>query len=249
MNLRLALIFIQLILQVVSCEGSTVFLLLEKTEMALSKNARNPVSIIERKDDSFKKIESFDLLQSHIVNHWRGDLKVFETIAPNYTRKTIYCKAAQTLSRKEYTEFLLALAELNQEGKLNKQNLNWALRPFTRHLRGYWTEKAPDEMQIRLIERCKVIFADDPILTAFFDNVLSGKVLSDAKEFERRYYGPSKEERENRKVHNPGTSNRTTEEWSSQTDRLFSRGWILAAFFLLTLALVLWQFLRGQVKK
>jgi hypothetical protein len=141
------------------------------------------------RDSSLRKIDSFSNLQARFKRDWREDLQNIETIAPTDTEKTIYFKAAQVVSRKEYSEFLLAAADLAVEGEISQRQLEWALRPSTEHLRGFWSEEMPDPVQLDIISRCRIVFADKPDILKFFDGVVSGEVLAEAKKFRERYYG------------------------------------------------------------
>lgn len=163
--------------------------LLKRTEDALSERSRNPVAIVEKRDDTLVKIEGFDLLQSHFRENWRHDLNSLDTVAPTDTAKAIFFKAAQILPAKEYSDFLLVSSDLAVRGKLSKQQFGWAVTPSTKHLRGMW-QAAPSQTLRDVAEQARIVFAGEPQM-AFFDGVLSGKAVADAKQFREHYYGPS----------------------------------------------------------
>jgi hypothetical protein len=133
------------------------------------------VDVVETRG-GLEKYEEFRAIQKHINIHKEKCLSCFGGTVQDPVDMALFFKAAEVLSREEYIKFVTAAADLVESGAISKQQYNWALRPFSKHLRDMWAEDPISKPLQQLALRARAVMADDASFCAFVDKVLSRKL-------------------------------------------------------------------------
>lgn len=137
-----------------------------------------------------KKMPGYLDLQNEIVALGPNVMDELESVAPSSMAKAIFMVTLQALPPESYLKVLDKSVELAEKGKLEKPLLYWALFPQQKNVRGILSENYKQPEVIRIVNRSKVLFANDKIRVGFFDAILSGEVKkNDDKLFDDGAFG------------------------------------------------------------
>jgi hypothetical protein len=162
-------------------------LLLSKIDSNLKAHGLdNPDGVIEGGSHPLQKLQEFTELQSQMNSSWSQAMNVFQNVAPSDTSKAVFLLAAESsLSSENYLQFLNQTVELVQNKIIDKQFLHWAIFPADKNVRGVLVYNYTKPIVKDILQKVKVLYADDPNMLNYCNAVLSG----DAKKTSEDYYG------------------------------------------------------------
>ncbi len=162
-------------------ENAQVQELLTSLENAMPAPSRDPISIVE--NNNWTQHPDFKKLQALIASDWENHAAQISRIAPGYNAKTIYYKAAQVLDRDTYLKFILATCDRMAANELHPMQFKWVVFPQSKNLREIWHEDPPSAELKKVATRVREVTANEPSMVSFMNDVISGKVAANNRDF------------------------------------------------------------------
>lgn len=162
-------------------DTSRVTALLEALEKTVPAAYRDPGALVEK--SNWSKEPDFRELQSLIARDWASHAPAISTVAPSNNAKTIYYKAAQVLDRSTYLKLIMATSDRMAAGELHPMQFKWVVYPQSKHLREIWHEDPPSIELKKVAARVREVMAGDPSTVRFMNEVISGQVAANHRDF------------------------------------------------------------------
>ncbi len=162
-------------------EASQINGLLMQVEKSIPENYRYPDSIIE--GGKWRKSSEFSQLKTLVQESWAELLSDLATVAPSETDKTILFVAFQSLPSGSYLRFLDKATVLAQTNVISRQLLKWALFPGDKNVRGVIDYNYESPVVQSILQKAKVLYADDPSMVQYCDAALSGQAKKSAETY------------------------------------------------------------------
>jgi hypothetical protein len=178
---------------------SQINYLLMQVESKIPENYRYPEAIVE--GGNWKRSAEFAQLQSAVQANWSTLASNLKAVAPSETDQTILFAAFQSIPADKYLQFLDKAVALAQSNVISKRLLKWALLPADKNVRGVLDYNYQKPVVKDILQRVKVLYADDPNMIGFCNDVLSGQ----SKKDDEAYFNDNPADpRPNPAVENPG---------------------------------------------
>jgi len=143
-----------------------------------------PVAVIEGGSDWLKKFPEFVQLQAQANSTWSQTTSNFQNVAPTDTTKAIVLEAFESsLNTDNYLQFLDQAAGLAQQGQINKTLLMWSLTPSDKNVRGILEYNFDKPIVKDILQKAKVVYANDPNMLKYCDDILSGAAKKGAETY------------------------------------------------------------------
>ena len=155
--------------------------LLTQVESKIPESYRFPEAVME--GGNWKKAPEFTQLKSAVQANWRTLLGNLKSVAPSETDQVILFAAFQSMPSESYLQFLDKAASLAQTNVINKRLFKWALFPADKNVRGVLDYNYEKPVAKDILQRVKVLYADDPSMVKYCDAALSGEAKKGAEAY------------------------------------------------------------------
>jgi len=142
-----------------------------------------PSTAIESGRTGLEKLPEFVELEQITRTAWPQLIANIQTVAPSRMSKTVLFLAFQSLPTDDYLQFLDQAVGLAENKIIDKQLLDWALLPWNKNVRGVLAYNYEKPVVKDILQRVKVLYADDPNMVGLYSGVLSGTAKKEMEEY------------------------------------------------------------------
>lgn len=157
---------------------------------ALSVGARDAEGVVEVFQDIYRKVECV-ALQDKMVESWLFVLHHLNELTATESGKAMVMISTGKMTVPSYLEFLNNVAELVDNGTLDRKFFMWAQFPPEGGLCNVLIKHHAESKAQTVILRAKKIFQDDPGKVASYDAMLTGESKKELESYEARLAPPS----------------------------------------------------------
>ena len=155
---------------------------------ARAKHIIRASSFIENIHHAYYRDE-FQTLQNAMKTDWPVAVSNLDVIAKDDLTKTIVISSSDHIPEEDFAVFLGEIANLVEQGKLDREIYSWCESPPDGPLRGFLLRNYNNPEVQEVIQRSRKIFKDDPTFVSYYDDILSGDALRRYKRFEAEMKG------------------------------------------------------------
>lgn len=155
---------------------------------ARAKHITRASSFIENMHHAYYRDE-FLALQNAMKTDWPVAVSNLDVIAKDDLTKTIVISSSDHIPEEDFAVFLGEIANLVEQGKLDREIYSWCESPPDGPLRGFLLRNYNNPEVQEVIQRSRKIFKDDPTFVSYYDDILSGDALRRYKRFEAEMKG------------------------------------------------------------
>ena len=155
---------------------------------ARAKHITRASSFIENMHHAYYRDE-FLALQNAMKTDWPVAVSNLDVIAKDDLTKTIVISSSDHIPEEDFAVFLGEIANLVEQGKLDREIYSWCESPPDGPLRGFLLRNYNNPEVQEVIQRSRKIFKDDPTFVSYYDDILSGDALRRYKRLEAEMKG------------------------------------------------------------
>lgn len=123
----------------------------------------------------WKRSPEFKRLEEFISKNWEAVLRNVEETVSTETQLFILFTAFQSLPQEDYFICLNRLADLCLSGVMRKEVFEWIRVSYEIQTKNAISLNYQNPIVIEIIQKAKIIFADDPYRVLLYDGILSGE--------------------------------------------------------------------------
>lgn len=142
-----------------------------------------PSTAIESGRKGLGKLPEFVKLEQMARTTWPQLVSNIQTVAPSRMSKTVLFVALQSLPPDDYLQFLDQAVGLAEGKTIDKQLFKWALFPADKNVRGVLDYNYDKPVVRDILQKVRVLYADDPNMVKYCDTALSGEAKKNAEAY------------------------------------------------------------------